>query len=107
MGIVLKVQGSKRELLAEGALQRGQALLELVSNGESPIPHSCRSAACGTCRVRVLSGAEALSDAEVDETDVLQMYGLEAPHVRLACQARLVRAADTVIVEVLETETPW
>jgi ferredoxin len=103
----LTVQGSNGLVLAEGILDQGHCLLELAPLGQSPIPHSCRSAACGTCRMRVLCGGEALTRAECDETDVLEMYALTAPEARLACQARLSGSAESVRVEVLEGQLPW
>lgn len=69
---------------------------------EAEVPFSCRSASCGTCRVRVKSGVEALSKPEDDELDVLEVFG-DGPDVRLACQLTLVNDA-AVELEVVEPE---
>jgi ferredoxin len=69
---------------------------------EGPIPVECRSAACGTCWVGILGGAEKLSDMGELERKRLKLFGYldtdEAkPHIRLACQARALGAVSLVI----------
>ena len=68
----------------------------------APVPFSCRTASCGTCRIEVLEGAAFLDPPADDELDVLDIFGDDPSRCRLACQARLkqgparlrVRAAD-------------
>lgn len=60
---------------------------------EGPIPVQCRSAACGTCWVGVLGGAEKLSPVQPRERKVMRQLGYvdtdEArPLIRLSCQAQ-------------------
>jgi ferredoxin len=69
---------------------------------EGPIPVECRSAACGTCWVGILGGAEKLSDVSALEAKRMKVFGYldtdEAkPLVRLACQARSGGAVSLVI----------
>jgi ferredoxin len=80
----------------------GDVLLGSADAGEGPIPHCCRSAGCGTCRVEVLAGAEHLSTPADAELDVLDIYGADPARVRLACQARICASAVTVRVRPLE-----
>ena len=70
--------------------------------GEGPIPVECRSAACGTCWVGVLGGAENLSEVSVLEGKRIKLFGYietdEAkPFMRLACMARAGGAVSVVI----------
>ncbi len=60
---------------------------------EGVIPVECRAAACGTCWVGVVSGAENLSDVERLERKQMKVFGYgqkdeKRPILRLACQAR-------------------
>jgi 2Fe-2S ferredoxin len=82
----------------------GARLVDVCDAHEAPIPFSCRSASCGTCRIVVLEGADALEPPQEDEAALLEMMGDDPATRRLACQARLragesdarvrVRAAD-------------
>lgn len=69
---------------------------------DTEVPFSCRSASCGTCRARVVEGAEALSKPEDDELDVLDVFG-DGKDVRLICQVSLVKDMN-VTLEVIEPE---
>lgn len=69
---------------------------------EGPIPVECRSAACGTCWVGVLGGAEKLSDVTRREGKNIKEFGYietdEAkPLIRLACVAQSAGAVSIVI----------
>jgi len=81
----------------------GTALVDVCDDHpDAEVPFSCRSASCGTCRCKVISGMEALSKAEDDELDVLEVFG-DGSDVRLCCQMVLV--SDTpVVLEVVEPE---
>ena len=80
----------------------GGCLVDLCDELGAPVPFSCRSATCGTCRVEMLEGAELLEPPRADELDVLRLFGDKPSRVRLACQARVragggrvrLRAAD-------------
>jgi ferredoxin len=69
---------------------------------EGVIPVECRSAACGTCWVGVLGGAEKLSDVERKENKSMRRFGYlfsdePRPLIRLSCQARATGAVSIVI----------
>jgi ferredoxin len=50
------------------------------------IPFSCNSGVCGTCQVKVLEGAENLSDLSEEEKDL----GMDR-QTRLSCQCKIMR----------------
>ncbi|HBQ19860.1 MAG: 2Fe-2S iron-sulfur cluster-binding protein [Sandaracinaceae bacterium] len=81
----------------------GTALVDVCDDHpEAEVPFSCRSASCGTCRCFVREGADALSKAEDDELDVLEVFG-DGDDVRLCCQIQLDKDAR-VVLEVVEPE---
>jgi len=70
--------------------------------GEGPIPIQCRSAACGTCWVGVLAGAEKLSEVGALEWRKITEFGYidtdePRPLIRLACQAQAFGNVTLVI----------
>ncbi len=70
--------------------------------GEGVIPVECRSAACGTCWIGILGGAEKLSDVATRERKQMKIFGYNQgdapkPFLRLACQARANGAVSVVI----------
>ncbi len=70
--------------------------------GGGPIPIECRSAACGTCWVGVLGGAEKLSDVSRLEGTRIKSFGYvdtdePKPLIRLACMAQAHGSASIVI----------
>ncbi len=81
----------------------GAALVDVCDeHPETEVPFSCRSASCGTCRVRVQKGAELLSKAKDDELDVLEVFG-DGKDVRLCCQIVIEREGELVL-DVVEPE---
>lgn len=75
-------------LVAEG--RRGLSILELSRLNDIPHAHVCSGRGrCGTCRVRVDSGADLLTRQGTLERDTLARVHAEAG-VRLACQARVL-----------------
>lgn len=69
---------------------------------EGPIPVECRSAACGTCWVGVLGGAEKLAEVKRLEGKRIKEFGYidtdePKPIIRLACQAAAYGAVSIVI----------
>ncbi len=69
---------------------------------EGVIPVECRSAACGTCWVGVLGGAEKLSDVTSREAKSMKRFGYlysdePKPILRLACMAKAHGAVSVVI----------
>src|SRR5204863_9476598 len=84
-------------------VKAGSALVDVCDeHPEAEVPFSCRSASCGTCRSQVIEGMTALSKAEDDELDVLEVFG-DGPDVRLCCQIKLVKN-EPVTLRVVEPE---
>ena len=76
--------------------QVGEAIMDITdANPAADVPYSCRAATCGTCRVEVLEGGEALSTADEFELEVLEIFGDTPDEVRLCCQTKLVESAQT------------
>ena len=70
--------------------------------GEGVIPVECRSAACGTCWIGILEGAEKLSEVAPRERKQMKVFGYNQgdapkPILRLACQAKGFGNATIVI----------
>jgi ferredoxin len=90
-------------------VQRGERLLDaLDARHDAPgprvhLPTACRSANCGTCRVRVISGEAGVIPADPWEQSVLEQHGAE-PDERLGCQ--LCFALDTNCDEVTLERLP-
>lgn len=83
--------------------RRGLSLLELARLSDVPHAHFCSGRGrCGTCRVRVESGAERLSPASEAENATLARVGAAADE-RLACQAH-VSGGGVTVTRVLP---PW
>ena len=70
-------------------------LVDVCDRELAPVPFSCRSATCGTCRVEVIEGAELLEPREAAEAELHALLG-DPPSYRLACQAK-VKGQDGVI----------
>ena len=67
----------------------GGQLVDLCDDNATPVPFSCRSASCGTCRVDVLEGGDQLMPPEDEELDILDVFGDNPKSRRLACQAKM------------------
>jgi 2Fe-2S ferredoxin len=81
----------------------GSALVDICDeHPEAEVPFSCRSASCGTCRVRVKEGMQLLGKAADDELDVLEVFG-DGKDVRLCCQIH-VHGEGSLVLEVVEPE---
>lgn len=69
----------------------GERLLDVIDSRPQPgTRFGCRSAHCGTCRVRVVEGRELLLPAAQDELETLSAIRA-APSERLACQLTVGR----------------
>ncbi len=85
-------------------VEPGTRLVDVTDDHpQSAVPYACRSASCGTCRVRVLEGAEGLAAPEEDELDVLDLFGDDPARVRLCCQIRLERDVPRLVLRVCES----
>ena len=94
------------EIASGAARDQSQNWLEKDARcGEGVIPVECRSAACGTCWVGILEGAEKLSDVAPRERKQMKIFGYNQgdeprPILRLACQAK-ARGAISIVIP------PW
>ena len=78
-----------------GEVEKGVSLLEAAFQLGADLNHVCGGrAACSTCRVIIVEGAEALAEVGTDERDRMALEFLEPP-TRLACQARIL--GDVVV----------
>jgi ferredoxin len=82
----------------------GSALVELCDEHGAPIPFSCRSASCGTCRIHVLEGGEHLLPPAEDELDLLDVFNHQPTQVRLTCQAKLGPGATLLRIKAFHEE---
>jgi len=72
-------------------VEGGSSILETALDNGVSIFHTCGgNASCSTCRIRVVQGAENLSEIESSEEQVLDAFDLTAPH-RLGCQALVLK----------------
>ena len=77
-------------------------VLDVCDEAGAPVPFSCRSASCGTCRVDVLEGAELLEPPADEELDVLDIFGDDPGQRRLCCQLVLREGDGAVRVRACE-----
>ncbi len=82
----------------------GGRLIDLCDDSRAPVPFSCRSASCGTCRVEIAEGATLLDPPGDEEAELLGVLGDDPARYRLACQARVRGVAGRVLVR---TPTEW
>lgn len=73
----------------------GQDILGQLLLGRADIMYLCMGGSCGTCKVRIVAGAEHLEPA--NEAELEQFPGTAGP-LRLACQA-CCRGTGDVVVE--------
>lgn len=91
------------EIASGAARDQSQNWLEMDERcGEGVIPVECRSAACGTCWVGVVGGAENLVDVARLERKQMKVFGYKQgeeakPFMRLACQAQAEGSVSIVI----------
>jgi ferredoxin len=65
----------------------GGRFVDLCDDHGAPVPFSCRSASCGTCRIDVIEGIDLLEPPAEDELELLDLFGDDPSQRRLACQA--------------------
>jgi len=83
---------------------QGGALVDLCDKNAAPVPFSCRSASCATCRIEVLEGAALFEEAEDEELAILDVFGAGPSEQRLACQAKLKPVPGSVRVRAFNEE---
>jgi 2Fe-2S ferredoxin len=76
----------------------GGTLHDLCDDNNAPIPFSCRSASCGTCRIVILEGPDQLMPPEDEELDLLDIFGATPDKQRLACQAKMKKGLGVLRV---------
>ena len=88
---------------ASAEVERGETGVDIFDDHpQIAVPVSCRSIHCGSCLVRVVSGAELLAAASDWERETVAKFG-SAPDLRLGCA--LVIESDTGQVTI-ERATP-
>ncbi len=103
---VLRYRAPGSPLETEVPSNLAESILTSLLKAGRPIRHDCGGKAlCGTCRVRVLEGAAALSPVSDRERARLAAAGA-APGERLACQAHAARDAELEAVLPLEDPGP-
>ena len=76
----------------------GQNLLEIALYHDIELDHACGGVcACSTCHVKVMEGAELLTEARDDEEDQLDDARDLSLESRLACQATILPGATGTI----------
>jgi ferredoxin len=86
--VITVIFDSSGSPLLEVSAPDGARLIDLCDERCAPVPFSCRSASCGTCRVEVLQGADLLDPPGEEELVVLRVFGHVPGAYRLACQAK-------------------
>ncbi len=88
------------------------SLGDLCDDVSAPVPFSCRSATCGTCRIVVLEGGELLLPPEADELSLLAIFASPATAFaspvlqRLACQAKMRPGPGRVLLRPVADDEP-
>jgi ferredoxin len=99
---VLKIRflfDDDQETLVEG--RQGQHLFELARSHNLPVQTACvGKGTCGLCRIKVVSGAESLSEYnDVEDKHMGNLYHLTK--LRLACQSLIIdEGGEAVVVEI-------
>ncbi|MDD1783101.1 (2Fe-2S)-binding protein [Enterovibrio sp. ZSDZ35] len=70
-------------------LTTGSSLIDLEDTGKSEVPFGCRSAACGTCLIDVVTGMNNLNQRTEEEQDLLSDLDMDGENRRLACQCKI------------------
>jgi ferredoxin len=65
---------------------------------EETVMFGCKSGNCGTCAIKVVSGAENLSGRTLRENRLFELTGETDESIRLACQCRAF--GDAVLCEI-------
>lgn len=81
----------------------GGALVDICDDTTAPVPFSCRSATCGTCRIEILQGGDLIEPREEAEADLHDILG-DPESVRLACQAKLKKGPGVIRIRIADEE---
>lgn len=75
-------------------------LMEVLRASEYPIAATCGGIAlCATCSVEIVDGIEQLDEPTSAELDMLDTLPSVRPESRLACQIRVNRKLQGVVIE--------
>lgn len=99
--VVFEAKGAKSVTVEA---PEGGALGDMCDRSDAPIPFSCRSANCGTCRVAIEEGAELLLPPEDEELDILDVFNVTPDRHRLACQAKARAGAGRLRLRAVEDD---
>lgn len=78
--------------------QPGESLLDIALNHGVEIQHACGGfCACTTCHCEIMEGAEHLELPESDELERLEVLDARKENSRLACQSKVLGAADAQV----------
>jgi ferredoxin len=83
------------------SVPEGGALVDTCDDCSAPVPFSCKSASCGTCRIEILEGESELLPPADDELDLLDIFATPPPKHRLACQVKMRPGLVTLRVRAL------
>jgi ferredoxin len=75
----------------ESEAKEGDSLVLTSNRGPYPISQGCSDGTCATCRVEVLAGHGALSQADGHEEETKSANGIDQ-ELRLACQTAVLGA---------------
>ena len=92
--VIFETLGEPTELRVD--TPEGGPLAEVCDRSGAPVPFACRNARCGTCRVDVLEGDDALFPPENRELDLLDLFSDDPRKRRLACSAVLCPGSGRV-----------
>ncbi len=82
----------------KGLVDEGTTLLEAANEIGAGIGHLCfGNAICNTCRLEVISGAEALSEKSQKEKVSLNYHLSFDDDIRLGCQAKVIGPGPVVL----------
>jgi ferredoxin len=79
------------------SLPENTKLLVAARRAKLPIRFGCAACQCGTCGVKITSGAENLSAMKENEKSLLEAMHLSSDgSIRLSCQARIMSGKASV-----------
>lgn len=83
----------------EACGKKDDQLMEISKNAGWPIAYGCEDGLCGTCIIKIDQGKDALNDMEESEKQTLDIMGLDDGQHRLACQCRIKKDDEDIVIE--------
>jgi len=84
---MFKVKFSNTGDVAE--IEEGNDLMDVTREKSRPIAYGCENGMCGTCIVKVTEGMENLSKLDDQESQTLDVMGMNDGEHRLACKCKV------------------